>query len=105
MDTAILYVREIKGESIQTQLDVCRVYAVAQGWEPVAAVIDLLMPGPAYRLGLRGAMEMVGAGRVPVLIAQSAEHLSKDPVRLDALHETLQEKNCVIRFVNATETN
>ena len=99
MNTAILYAREIRGESLQEQLDACRRYAVARGFVPVAAVIDLQTPGPAYRLGLRGVLDMVGAGDVPVLVAMSPVHLSKDPVRLQALQETLQEKKCEIHFV------
>ena len=98
MKLAILYAREIEGESLQTQIAVCRQYAVSQGFVAVAAVVDLRTPGPAYRLGLRGALDMVGAGDVPVLIAMSPGHLSKDPVRLEALKETLGEKNCEIRY-------
>ena len=96
--TAVLYVREMSGSAIQEQLDVCRRHAEAQGLVPVAAVIDLQTPGPAYRLGLRGVLDMVGAGDVPVVIAVSPTHLSKDPVRLQALQETLEEKSCEIQF-------
>ena len=103
MKTAIVYVREVPGESVQAQLDACRWYAEAQGWVPVAAVIDLQTPGPAYRLGLRGVLDMVGAGDVPALVALSAEHLSKDPVRLQALQETLGEKNCEIHYAGEAQ--
>ena len=103
MKTAILYVREVPDEAVQAQLEACRRYAEAQGWIPVAAVVDLQTPGPAYRLGLRGVLDMVGAGDVPVLVARSAAHLSKDPVRLQALQETLGEKNCAIHY--AEEAN
>ncbi len=96
--SAILYAREIEGESLQAQIETCRQYAVSQGLVLVAAVVDLQTPGPAYRLGLRGALDMVGAGDVPALIALSPERLSKDPVRLAALEETLREKNCEIFY-------
>jgi hypothetical protein len=101
--TAILYAREIEGQSLQEQLDACRRYAAAQGLVAVAAVVDLQTSGPAYRLGLRGALDMVGAGDVPVLIAVSAAHLSKDPVRLQALQEMLQGKNCEIHYAGGEQ--
>ena len=96
--TAILYAREMEDECLEAQLDACRQYAEAQGWVAVAAVIDLKTPGPAHRLGLRGVLDMVGAGDVPVVVALSAAHLSKDPVRLQALEETLREKNCELHY-------
>ena len=99
MKTAILYGREIRGENVFEQIEACRAFALAHDLVPVATVIDMLTAQPAYRLGLRGALDMVGAGDVPVLVALSAEHVSKDPVRLGALQETLAERNCAFLFV------
>jgi hypothetical protein len=99
MNIAILYAREMHGQSLQEQLDMCRRFAEAQGYVPVAALIDFQTPGPAYRLGLRGVLDMVTAGDVPMLVAVSSQHISKDPVRLEALHETLRERSCEVRYV------
>lgn len=100
MKTAIIYVREINGENTEARIEQCRSYSMEHGFVPVTAVVDLHMPGPAYRLGLRGVMDMVGAGDVAALITIAAEQLSKDPVRLQALQETLGEKNCQIHYVS-----
>ena len=103
MKSAIVYARETSGESLQAQIEACRQYALSQGLAPVAAVVDLQTPGPAYRLGLRGALEMVGAGDVPVLIALSPEQLSRDPLRLESLQAMLAEKNCEIHYAGTKE--
>jgi DNA invertase Pin-like site-specific DNA recombinase len=99
MKTAVIYAREMRGEDVYEQAEACRAFAVANDLVPVATVIDVLSTQPAYRLGLRGALDMVKAGDVPVLVALSAAHVSKDPVRLAALQETLAERGCAFLFV------
>ncbi len=101
MKTAIIYAREMRGESLNDQIAACRAFAVAQELVPVATVVDLLVDGPAYRLGLRGALDMVKAGDVPVLVAMSKGHVSKDSIRFGSLQETLAERNCEFVFVQA----
>lgn len=98
MKPAIIYIREVPGESLQEQLETCRRFAMAQGFEAVATVVDLKTSGPAYRLGQRGMLDMVGAGDIEVVIALSQEQVSKDPVRLASLQEVLSEKNCTLYF-------
>ncbi len=99
---AILYLREVRGESLQEQMEACRQYAQQQGFETHAAVIDLATPGPAYRLGLRGALDMVSAGDVEAFVAFNAERLSKDPTRLQDLADMLREKNCELHYASST---
>ena len=99
MKTAIVYVREVSEENLQAQIDVCRQHALGLGFTPVAAVVDLQTQGPAYRLGLRGVLDMVVAGDVEGLVALNPERLSKDPARLQSIREMLQEKNCTIYYV------
>ena len=98
---AILYLREVRGESLLEQMEACRQYAEQHGFETHAAVIDLATRGPAYRLGLRGALDMVSAGDVEAFVAFNAERLSKDPTRLQDLEEMLREKNCELHYVNS----
>ena len=102
MQPAIIYLREVSGESLQEQLETCRRFAAAKGFEAVATVMDLKTSGPAYRLGQRGMLDMVGAGDVEVVIALSQEQVSKDPVRLASLQEMLGEKNCTLYFAQDT---
>ena len=99
MKLAIIYAREIAGENVYEQVDACRTFAQANDLVPTATVIDLVMDGPAYRLGLRGVLDMIGAAGIPVVIALSAEHVSKDPVRLRSLAEIIGERDCVFMFV------
>ncbi len=98
MKTAIVYAREMRGSSLDEQLALCHQLAAAENLIVVTAVVDFQSPTPAYRLGLRGVLDMVGAGDVPVVLAVSPQHLSKDPVRLQALNDMLREKNCEIRY-------
>jgi DNA invertase Pin-like site-specific DNA recombinase len=99
MKTAIVYAREMRGENLQAQIDACRQYALGLGFTVVAAVVDLQTHGPAYRLGLRGAMDMVVAGDVEGLVALNPERVSKDPARLQPIQEMLQEKHCTLYYV------
>ena len=101
MKLAIVYAREIAGENVYEQVDACRAFAQANDLVPTATVIDLVMDGPAYRLGLRGALDMVKAGDIPVLVAMSQVHVSKDAVRFASLQETLAELNCTVMFVQS----
>jgi DNA invertase Pin-like site-specific DNA recombinase len=101
MKFAIIYAREKAGENVYEQVDACRAFAEANNLTPTATVVDLLMDGPAYRLGLRGALDMVKAGDIPVLVAMSQDHVSKDAVRFASLQETLSELNCAVMFVQA----
>src|SRR3954451_20070991 len=98
MTTAIVYVREMPGVDLQAQIAACRAYAEAHNRMPVAAVIDLHLPGPGYRLGMRGVLDMVSAGDIPMVVAISPEQVSKDPVRLAAMQEMLAEKNCELHY-------
>ncbi len=100
MNTAIVYAREVLGESLQAQIDACRDHALGLGFTAVAAVVDLQTQGPAYRLGLRGALDMVVAGDVAGLVVLNPAQLSKDPARLQSIQEMLQEKNCTIYYVH-----
>jgi hypothetical protein len=100
MKSAMIYVRELAGTSLDAQVEQCRRYAAARDLVVGAAVVDFELPVPAYRLGLRGALDMVSAGDVAVLITPSPEHLSTNPLRLESLRAMLSEKNCDIQYVN-----
>jgi hypothetical protein len=62
-------------------------------------VVDLQTQGPAYRLGLRGVLDMVVAGDVEGLVVIDPERLSKDQTRLQSIQEMLQEKHCTLYYV------
>lgn len=99
---AILYVRETPGHDLQAEIDTCRRYAEGRGYAPVTVVLDLQMPGPAYRLGWRGVMDMVTAGDVPLVVACTPAQVSKDPTRLQAIQEMLAERNCELHFAEGS---
>ena len=99
MKTAIVYAREVAGESLQVQIDACRQHALGLGFTAVAALVDLQAQGPTYRLGLRGVLDMVVAGDVEGLVALNPERLSKDAARLQSIQEMLREKNCTPYYV------
>jgi len=99
---AIIYLRETRGERLEEQIEACRRYAHEQGFEAHTAVVDFLMPGPAYRLGLRGALDMVGAGDMEVVVALNPDQVSKDPTRLRDIEEMLREKNCELHYARGS---
>ncbi len=100
MKRAIVYAREVPVESLQAQIEACRGRAIELGYTPIAAMVDLQTPGPAYRLGLRAVLDIVNTGDAEAVVAPSPERLSKDPARLNSIREMLQEKNCVLRYVD-----
>lgn len=99
MKPALIYVRETAGESVMEQIERCRAYAAALEYQALAAFVDLQVPGPAYRIALRGVMDMIEAGDIEAVIAPSAGTISKDPARLDAIREDLSAKRCVLHVV------
>ncbi len=100
MKLAIIYAREIAGESVMEQIERCRQYASAHDCRVVSAFVDLRVEGPAYRLGLRAIMDMVEAGDIEIVIASAPEMMSKDSARLEAIREDLSGKSCELRFVS-----
>jgi hypothetical protein len=99
MKPAVIYIRETGQASLEELLQECRDYADANALEPTAAVFDLRTMNLAYRLGLRGALDMVAAGDMQALIALDPANLSMDPARLKSIREMLRERNCTLHYV------
>ncbi|GAC1651965.1 MAG: hypothetical protein NVS4B8_27100 [Herpetosiphon sp.] len=99
--TAIAYARDIPNITWQAQLAGCLQYTDSNGLILVASTIDYKRPGSTYRLGLRGAFEMLAAGDARILVALNSLVITNNPLRLQSIRDLLHEQHCELHIIDS----
>jgi site-specific DNA recombinase len=88
--------------SIDDQVALCRAYAESRGWRVAAIFSDRARSGASLfgRAGLARLVEAAAAGGFAVVVAESADRLSRDIADLAGLHKQLDFRGIAIDCVN-----
>jgi site-specific DNA recombinase len=91
--------QEREGTSLTTQLDACRAYAAAKGWQVVAEYQETGSGATRDRDKLSQVRQMVKAGRVDVLLCYALDRLSRRQIDVAILADECDNHDVRLDFV------